>query len=305
MSEIIPTSAVTVALISASTTIALFIVKGIFTPLWNKYYLVYKIKVEHNYEQKKKIKDAISKYKMSLLDSAESLNHRLWNFSGNCTKGWHNFSDTDILNDKYYLQTFCYRFLAFYAWCIKFERELIYLDITLSDKNDLCFVKYIKTMQNIFCDASMLDGTGYNNEHATDHFFKDELIIMVDNMYCDTGVITFSEFKKKNDMDYEKVRNYISKIMNDKSCNKWQLVNCFHYILMAFLSRYGYDYQKTGLLKLFKLHRSEPKNKLISNFKQLVTNAKLNKCREIKKSIAILECKSIRANICSFLKLVK
>lgn len=305
MSEIISTSAVTVALISAGTTISLFIVKGICTPLWNKYYLVYKIKVEHNYEQKKKIKDAISKYKMPLLDSAETLNHRLWNFSENCTKGWHNLRDTDLLNDKYYLQSFCYRFLAFYAWCIKFERELIYLDITLSDKNDLFFVKYIKTMQNIFCDASMLNGTGYNNEHATDHFFKDDLISMAENMYCERGVITFSEFKIKNDVDYEKVRHYISGILNDKSCNKWQLVNCFHYILMAFLSRYGYDYQKTGLLKLFKLHRSEPKNKLISNLRKLVSNARLDKCREIKKSFAILECKSIRANLINSLKLLK
>ncbi|MEY0452341.1 hypothetical protein [Proteus terrae] len=305
MSEILSTSAVTVALISTGTTIALFIVKGICTPFWNKYFLAYKIKIEHNYEQKKKIKDAISKYKMPLLDSAESLNHRLWNFSSNCIKGWHNFSDTDLLNKKYYLQTFCYRFLAFYAWCIKFERELIYLDVTLSDKNDLCFVKYIRTMQNVLCDASMLNGTGYDNEQATDHFFKDDLISMVDDMYAETRVITFSEFKKKNDLDYEKVCNYISKIMNDKSCNKWHLVNCFHYILMAFLSRYGYDYQKTGLFKLFKLHNSEPKNKLISNFKLFVSNAKLNKCNEIKKSIAILECKSIRANVCNKLKLIK
>lgn len=305
MSEIISTSAVTVALISTGTTIALFIVKGICTPFWNKYFLKYKIKVEHDYEQKKKIKEAISKYKMPLLDSAESLNHRLWNFSGNCIKGWHNFSDTDILNDKYYLQSFCYRFLAFYAWCIKFERELIYLDVTLSEKNDLFFVKYIKTMQNVFCDASMLNGTGYDNEQATDHFFKDELISMVENMYSETGVITFLEFKENKNMNYEGVRIYISKIMNDKSCNKWQLVNCFHYILMAFLSKYGYDYQKTGLFKLFKLHRAEPKNKLINNFKLLVSNAKLNKCNEIKKTIAILECKSIRANVCNILKLIK
>lgn len=307
MSEITSAPAVMVALVSALVTVSLFFIKGVCTPLWNKYFLVYKIKVEHSYEQKKKIKEAISKYKMPLLDSAESLNHRLWNFSENCTKGWHNFKNNESIGDKYYLQTFCYRFLAFYAWCIKFERELIYLDVTLSEKNDLYFVKYIKTMQNIFCDASMLNGTGYDNEHAVDHFFKDDLISIVGKMITPTGVITYSEFKSKSEseLDYTQVCKYISTIMSDKSCNKWHLINCFHFILMAFLSKYGYDYQRTGLFKLYKLRCSEPQNKLINNFKILVFNARLNKCKEIKKAIAILECKSKIANLCNFLKLIK
>lgn len=305
MSEITSNPAVIAALVSASVTALLFLVKGICAPLWNKYFLAYKIKVEHNHEQKKKIKEAISKYKMPLLDSAESLNHRLWNFSGNCNKGWHNYKNNELLSNQYYLQTFCYRFLAFYAWCLKFERELIYLDVTLSDKNDLCFVKYIKTMHNIFCDASMLNETGYDNEHATDHFFKDELISMVEKMFTPAGVITYSEFKYKDEVDYAQVCKYISTIMNDKSCNKWNLINCFHFILMAFLSRYGYDYQRTGLFKLYKLRCLEPENKLIKNLKMLVSNAKLNKCKEIKKAIVILECKSLVAQICKKLNLIK
>jgi hypothetical protein len=114
---------------------------------------------------------------MPLLDSAESLNHRLWNFSVNCTKGWHNFKNNESIGDKYYLQTFCYRFLAFYAWCVKFERVDIFR-CNLSEKNDLYFVKYIKTMLNIFCDASMLSGTGYDNEHAVDHFSRMTLLAL-------------------------------------------------------------------------------------------------------------------------------
>ncbi|MFQ6257685.1 hypothetical protein ACLMPK_18385 [Yersinia enterocolitica] len=305
MPEMISNPPVVAALVSASVTILLFLIKGLCTPFWNKHFHVYKIKVEHNYEQRKKIKEAISKYKMPLLDSAESLNHRLWNFSGNCAKGWHNFKNNELLSEKYYLQNFCYRFLAFYAWCLKFERELIYLDVTLSDKDDLYFVKYMKVMKNIFCDASMLNDTGYNNEHAVDHFFKDDLTSMVEGMFTSTGVITFSEFKLKNKVDYAQVCKYISTIMQDKSCNKWHLINCFHFILMAFLSKYGYDYQRTGLFKLYKLRCREPQNKLIVNFNLLICNAKLNKCKEIKKAIAILECKSLVAQICNTLKLIK
>lgn len=305
MSEMASAHTFMAAVVSGLVTISLFLMKGICTPLWNKYFLVYKIKTEHAYEQKKKIKEAISKYKMPLLDSAESLNHRLWNFSGNCNKGWHNFKKNELISDKYYLQTFCYRFLAFYAWCVKFERELIYLDVTLSEKNDLYFVKYIKIMQNIFCDASMLSNTGYDNEHATDHFFKDDLISVVEGMFTPTGVITYSDFKLKPESDYVLVSKYISTILKNKSCNKWHLINCFHFMLMAFLSKYGYDYQRTGLFKLFKLRRLEPENKLIINFKVLTLNARLNKCKEMKKAINILECKSKLARRCNFLKLIK
>lgn len=289
MSELTSAPTFMAALVSAFVTVFLFILKGIFTPLWSKYFLVYKIEVEHSHEQKKKIKEAISKYKMPLLDSAETLNHRLWNFSGNCSKGWHNLDSNKVLADQYYLQTFCYRFLAFYAWCLKFERELIYLDVTLSDEKDLSFVKYIKTLQNIFCDASMLNGTGYDNEHDVDHFFKDDLVGMVEKMFSSSGgIITYSEFKERHEIDYKKVCTYISTVANDKSCNKWNLINCFHFILMAFLSTFGYDYQKTGWIKLYKLRCSEPKNKLIKNLKFLLNKSKLGNSKEIKRSLAIL-----------------
>lgn len=290
MSELTSAPAFMAALVSAIVTIGLFILKGVFSPLWSKYFLKYKIELEHSHEQKKKIKEAISKYKMPLLDSAETLNHRLWNFSSNCNKGWHNQNLSKILADQYYLQTFCYRFLAFYAWCLKFERELIFLDITLSDEKDLYFVKYIKTLQNIFCDASMLNDTGYDNEHDVDHFFKDDFISMVESMFSiNGGIITYSEFKEKDEVDYLKVCRYISTIANDKSCNKWNLINCFHFVLMAFLSTFGYDYQKTGWIKLYKLRCNEPKNKLIKNLKLLLKNSRLDSCKEIKKSVAILK----------------
>lgn len=151
----------------------------------------------------------------------------------------------------------------------------------------------------------MLSNTGYDNEHATDHFFKDDLISVVEGMFTPTGVITYSDFKLKPESDYVLVSKYISTILKNKSCNKWHLINCFHFMLMAFLSKYGYDYQRTGLFKLFKLRRLEPENKLIINFKVLTLNARLNKCKEMKKAINILECKSKLARCCNFLKLIK
>ncbi|MBQ0398667.1 hypothetical protein J7S99_13800 [Providencia rettgeri] len=305
MFDVVKNPTIVSALISGIVTISLFIIKGVFSSLWNKYFLAYKIKYEHSHEQKKKIKEAISKYKMPLLDSAESLNHRLWNFSSNCNQGWHKLKKDDIFSNKYYLQSFCYRFLVFYAWSLKFERELIFIDVTFADKNDLFFIKYIKFMKNIFCDATMMKNTGYNNEQATDHFFKDELISVVESMFSDSGVITYTEFKLRDKSEYIDVCNYISSISTDKVCNKWNLINCFHFTLMAFLSRFGYDYQRTDLFKLYKLQSLQTKNKLIENFNFIVSNAKLNSCKEMRKAMIIMKNKSWVVKVCDFLKIIK
>ena len=56
MSEMASAHTFMAAVVSGLVTISLFLMKGMCTPLWNKYFLVYKIKTEHAYEQKKKIK---------------------------------------------------------------------------------------------------------------------------------------------------------------------------------------------------------------------------------------------------------
>lgn len=276
------------AVVSATITLLIFLLKGITGSFWERYFHKYKIKIENEYEQRKKIKEAISKHKVPLLDSAESLNHRLWNFSNNCHKGWHVLRNNKNMADMYYLQSFCYRFLAFLAWCKIFERELIFLDSTLSVKDDLYFVKYIKIMQNIFSDTSIFDGLDYDSSHAVDHFFKDDLSSMIDFMIKDKDVISFSEFKSYEPEKYIYVSNYLSSIEKDRCCNKWFLLNNFHFVLMAFLSRFGYDFQKTERKKLIALKKHQPKNILSGNLKSIISRGKLNKCKNIKEVFNIL-----------------
>ncbi len=288
MHSIMSNPPIVAAIVSGVVTLTMFFLKGIIGSVWDKHFYEYKLKVEHEYEQRKKIKEAISKYKVPLLDSAEVLNHRLWNFSKNCDKGWHVLSRGKTVSDMYYLQSFCYRLLSFLAWCKKFERELIFLDSTLSDEDDLYFVKYVRTMQNIFSDASIFNGTNYNPAYAVDHFFKDELSGMVDFMINDNGVISFSEFKACNSDDYEVISNYLSSIIVSRNCNKWYLLNNFHFVLMAFLSRYGYDFQKTERSKLILLKESQPQNILSGNLKAMIEQGRLNQCKEMNKIIEVL-----------------
>jgi len=113
---------ITAAIIAAFVSIFTLLITSLIKPFWEKHFHKFKLKSVHDFEQRKQIKEAISKNKTMLLNSAESLNHRLWNFSKNSDKKWHSFNENDNLEDKYYLVSFCYRFLAFFAWCRIIEK---------------------------------------------------------------------------------------------------------------------------------------------------------------------------------------
>ena len=74
---------ITVALISAGTTIFLFILTGIGRFFYTRYSLNYKLKKEYNFEQRKSIKVNLARSKTPLIKAAEELNYRLWNLSDN------------------------------------------------------------------------------------------------------------------------------------------------------------------------------------------------------------------------------
>lgn len=143
-------------------------------------------------------------------------------------------------------------------------------------------------MQNLFCDVSIFNGRNYDSEHAVDHFFKDQLLSMADSLITEKGVISFSEFQSWNISKYKKVSDYFSTISKNQDCNKWFAVHGFHFVLMAFLSRYGYDYQKTSKRKLEKLRGNTPENLVARNLYQLVKDSHLEKCKNIKLTMKVL-----------------
>lgn len=278
------------AIISAIVSLFMFVAASLVKPFWERHFHSFKLRADHQYEQRKKIKEAISKYKVRLLDSAESLNHRLWNFSDNCKNGWHIRTNGADLNGMYYLQSFCYRFLSFFAWCRKIEKEMVYLDSTISEKDDLEFIKYLKLFPQMFCDTTLFEGHNYDNFYAKDHFFKDDFLYMIDSMITNDGVMAFSKFKELKDIsDYEKVVSYIGGISRDRSCLRWYVMHSFHFMLMAFLTKFGYDFQKTSEAKLRALANKSPKNVLLVNISKILNRNHLEQASEVKTVIKVLE----------------
>lgn len=132
------------ALISAFVSI-LTVLLALFLKAWfERHFLIFKLEAEHHYEQKKRVKEVIAKHKTQLLDSSETLNHRLWNFADNYKHNWHKIKDINTLTNHYYLASFSYRILAFFAWVRKIESEMVYLDTTIASRKDLNLIKFLR-----------------------------------------------------------------------------------------------------------------------------------------------------------------
>lgn len=280
--------------ISAIVTFIVLAFNWVIKPLWESYFHNYKLRSNHTYEQKKKVKEAISMNKISLIENAETLNHRLWNFSKKIGEGWH-FYDESKGGKAYYLNSFAYSFLAFFAWARKSEKEMIYIDSTVSEKEDLELIKYLKLMPQFFCNVEIFKGKGYDDSIDSDHFFRHEFNRVLDLMVVDGEIISFNVFlenKNKNDFnDYDKVYDYISSIEKNKKCLKWQSIQSFHFILMSFLTKFGYDFQKTSIYDLNKNSSGSPENSVIEGVDYLIKKMCLDGSEEIKNAVYALSKK--------------
>lgn len=277
------------ALIAAAVTVVTLLLRAITKPLWERNFHKFKLESDYKYDQRKKVREAISKHKVPLLNSAESLNHRLWNFSKNAPEAWHTYKDGDNISERYYLLSFCYRFLLFFSFCRKIELELVYLDSTVSTKKDLELLKYLKLFPQIFSDIELFEGTNYNQSIATDHFFSDEFRELVSKMSKDERLLDYSEFRKKvEEKEFTKLVNYFAGVSANHSCLRWQALNNFHFILMAFLNDYGYDFQQTSKEKMLGLAKSLPRNRLTRNSSAFIKRACLDKNREVRSAMSAL-----------------
>ena len=193
-----------VVIISSITSLTVFLIGWLFKFIYERISLSYKLNKEFQFEQKKKLKEEIAKNKTHLLNSTEALNHRMWNFSQNVGENWHKVSEENWFNneDQYYINSFVYRFLCFLHWTIKTEKDTITVDTTIANKEDITYLKWIKTFKDIFTDADLLQDLDYNKARNTNHFFKNNLIGYTKWVTESNRVIDFNEFETKLKYNY-------------------------------------------------------------------------------------------------------
>lgn len=284
---------VQVALISSLTTVTILGISAIVKFFYNKYALNYRLKREYEYEQKKKIQNELGRYKGKLLNSAEELNHRLWNFSLKREDGWHIVSSNDYTNpSKYYFQSFIYRLLVFFYWANKIEKETEYVDTTIASKHEANFLMYLKNLKLMFCDVLLLKGMNYDTKNSTDHFFKHEFEKTLSLIEDNDDVLSYDKFLEKftaNISEYEKWTGYISNIhKTSKSCLKWNVVVSFHLLLLCFLNDYGYEFQKTKKDKMVTIIEKYSGFVVKENLLEMIKRKRMEKVRGVKGMLKLL-----------------
>lgn len=259
-----------------------FIVGWIAKIIYERYTLNYKLKVEYDFEQKKRLKEEIAKNKMHLLNIAEEFNHRLWNLNENISKNWLQINQEEWEErTKYYTRSFVYRFLVFLHWVLKTEKDTISIDTIVADKKDIEYLKFIKTFKDIFSEPKLLKELDYSNGNNTNHFFKNNLKGYTKWIIEDERVIDFDEFSDKTENKYnelKKVINYFSEIENNDIDKNLNILRCFHLLIISFLNEYGHTYQHTSdekIIELTKVYKG--KIKIKKGFQEFIEKSKLEK----------------------------
>ena len=74
------------------------------------------------------MRSLIGKYRGRLIEAAEALNHRIWNFYRNESKGWIEIGGR-YDGDSYYFRSWAYRLLNLLAVARLFEKGAIFKNL--------------------------------------------------------------------------------------------------------------------------------------------------------------------------------
>ena len=242
-----------------------------------------KLATEYEYEQRKNLRALIGKYQGRMLEAAETLSHRLWNLYENQDKGWLD-ADGDYKGCGYYLPSFVYRFLNFYAMARRFESEAILIDSRIAEERDLDFVKFVKAFAWAICDVALFDNTGYDTKYATDHFFRDQLREICDLCIEGEGFLGHEELRSVllKGSNSQAVFRFFDGLKKNESRLRWDRLVTVHLLLMAFVNGFGYDMQKSTPQQFIDVSQQANGPEVLRNLASWLPKLGLEKNRQVK-----------------------
>lgn len=271
-----------VAAISAVTAI----VTGVFLNPWiEKRFHSFKLSKSYEHEQRQKIKNALAKHKSALVFALEELNHRLWNYKDNHEESWLLVNGEYSKESKYYFQSSVYRLLKVYGLIDLIQSELVYLDSTISDGDDLAFLKYCELMKACLYDVKLFDEEvlkKYDKSKSTDHFFRNDLRTGAEKIIKDKQLMSFEVFKGKIG-EFELFCRFFDGLDPAEKRYRWDRLQSVYLNSMLMLNCIGYDYQKTDPKKIYQTITEVRTPKILNGYAELVDRYKLSKHRDMKK----------------------
>ena len=246
----VPVKVALIAALASLTTSLLTVFHSLFgAPL--KYWLEKKalrnrLAMEYEYEQRKSLRTLIGRYQGRMIEAAEVLNHRMWNFYQNESKGWldeHGRYD----EAGYYFKSWAYRFLNFLAVARLFEKEATFVDSRVAEKTDLDFVKYIKAFFWATCDVALFSGINYGDFHQKDHLFRD-VLRRISDACCEDGHFIDQEgvHEVLKTRDYQSIYKFLDGLKKGEGRLRWDRLLVLDLLVMAFLNSFGYEIQRSA-----------------------------------------------------------
>lgn len=213
------------------------------------------LEVEHEHEQRRALQALVAKHHGLLLECATSWHFRMLNIYDNVGRGWLTLREgwqglaEDTKGAQYYYKSTIYRFLALIASAQRFENEQIYLDARYAGKHELDFVKFVKAFHWVLSDVSLFRGLPYDDDTGPDHFFSDDLrAIAGSQLQCDQ-VPTYRTFEERLRTratidELPHVFQFFDGLNPAEDRLRWDRLICLDLITIAFLSQFGYEWQK-------------------------------------------------------------
>lgn len=266
------------ALSAIVATLTTVLINLIFKVSQEKKILKNKLFIEHQNEQQKKIKNALSKYKVQILESSEFLNHRLINISRNYKTTSHYVNKKYPSIENTFFISNIYRILRLLSGIKLLEKELIFLDTTVADKEDLYFIKWIKVLRQALQDNDLYNNVKIDPKLKGEKINRDDLEAMSFVLIRDNDIISFFEFKK---IAQETIGTYITMceffdgISFEENRYRWDRLKCFHLLLISFLNTYGYDFQKVTKKEIEEISSNINSFEIIKNLNKMVIPYKL------------------------------
>ena len=236
----------------------------------DRWSLRHRLQTEHEYSERKKLRELISRFHGRVLEAAESLNHRLWNLQKNQSEGWLNLDgDYAAVGNAYYFRTTIHRLLSLLISLKQFQEEAIYIDARIAEKKDLLFLQYAKALEWVITDVALFEGLYYDANHSTDHMFKGHIRVACEVCTAPGVPLSLGEFERRlrnGDFTHELKPLYLffDGLAADGSL-RWSRIVSFHLLLCAFINAFGYQMQKTTRKQFHQLAATIPHPEVIQN----------------------------------------
>ena len=245
------------AVVSFLTFLFTIIIKNYFENKLHKR----KLETEHKFNQQKKIKEVLAKYKGHLLSACDDFSQRMWRYYPMVEKDWLKISKKQSTytekGKNYYMHSFIYRYLSVLAWIKIIEKKLIFIDTTLSSKNDLEFIKFLRVISLLFCELKFSDEVSGTDKYERSHIYRNNLNVLPDTIITKNEIKSYSEYLEKvyENLQEPLLRLYewFDDISPFEDRRRWDRFYLFHLIVIIFLNNYGYDFQKTDKIKIKQL----------------------------------------------------